>query len=58
MRFNTRRKSADKTGLPIIELGCNAPANFDKPGIYVRPEVFDENRPGETRITRTYGSDR
>ena len=50
-----REKSADRTGLPIIEMGANA-ANFDKPGIYVRAEVFDEMRPGETRCCARLGS--
>jgi hypothetical protein len=45
---------AAKIGLPIVETGANAPANFDKPGIYVRAEVFDEMRPGETRCMRVY----
>jgi len=49
------RESADRTGLAIIETGANAPADFDKPGVYVRPEVYDENRPGEFRCVRTYG---
>jgi hypothetical protein len=49
------RESADKLRLPIVETGANAPANFDKPSVYVRAEVFDENRPGEYRCMRTYG---
>jgi hypothetical protein len=54
--FDYAKEAAERTGLAIVEMGANAPANFDKPGIYVRPEVFDENRPGEYRCFRTYGS--
>jgi len=49
------KEASHRTGLPVVEMGANAPANFDKPGVYLRPEVFDEMRPGETRCMRTYG---
>ncbi len=53
--FDYAKEASERTGLPIIETACNAPADFDKPGIYVRPEVYDENRPGEFRCFRTFG---
>jgi hypothetical protein len=53
--FDYAKEASERTGLPIIETGCNARAEFDKPGVYLRPEVFDEMRPGETRCFRTYG---
>jgi hypothetical protein len=54
--FDYAKEASERTGLPIVEMGANAPADFDKPGIYLRPEVFDENAPGEYRCFRTYGS--
>jgi hypothetical protein len=54
--FDYAKEASERTGLPIIETGCNAPADFAKPGVvYIRAECYDEMRPGETRCVRTFG---